>query len=74
MKSSSPLQMLSHHELVQLATDLLSTAAAPELWLASYDAALASSDDVALVQFCRSLKTRAAAPRVVEVRAFRASH
>ena len=72
MKNQSPLEMLSHQELVRQATDLLSAETNPEICLPSYDAALASNDDVALVQFCRDIKVKIPAPRVPRSRAARA--
>lgn len=36
---------MTHSQLVQAATDLMSEVSAPDQWLQLYDAALASSDD-----------------------------
>ena len=47
---------MTHSELVQAATDLLSETMEPMRWVASYDSALASSSDRDLESFVNQLR------------------
>jgi hypothetical protein len=47
---------MTHFELVQAATDLLSETMEPMRWLASYDSALASSSDRDIESFVYQLR------------------
>jgi hypothetical protein len=46
---------MSHADLIQAATDLLSESRNPDFWLARYDAALASGRDGQLKRLVKSL-------------------